>query len=390
MKNILPRRLESSDQRGAVAMLSVTVFAIIITVVATSYIKTVISQQRNALNYDQGTRAYFAAESGVQDGARAIQTNPTIRSNGKTDCAPVGPLVNGEAVLKSPDYGIGYTCQIIDVTPTALEGTAMPNEKSTIVKIEPKEPGFNRDFQITFRWSKQYDTNDMSNFNDEILYPRSDDRAIFPASDKWNAVNFLNNPIHALLRTQFITHPKGGPSFNREQVEQRVMFLNPTDVGAAGNSPSLQPSDSVNTQQSNLFSTSACINSDQASSPSRPDINFDGYSCVRTLQFNGYRLQNSALYINIGAVYRPTNFSITMLESQPIGSGQVPLANAQATIDVTGKSGDTTFRRVRQSLPLGGYVEKNGPDAALVVGEGICKQFTIGTAQSLFGSACTP
>ena len=42
MKNILPRRLESSDQRGAVAMLSVTVFAIIITVVATSYIKTVI------------------------------------------------------------------------------------------------------------------------------------------------------------------------------------------------------------------------------------------------------------------------------------------------------------------------------------------------------------
>jgi hypothetical protein len=79
-----------------------------------------------------------------------------------------------------------------------------------------------------------------------------------------------------------------------------------------------------------------------------------------------------------------------MLESQPNGSGQVPLANAQATIDVTGKSGDTTFRRVRQSLPLGGYVEKNGPDAALVVGEGICKQFTIGTAQSLFGSACTP
>ena len=40
-----------------------------------------------------------------------------------------------------------------------------------------------------------------------------------------------------------------------------------------------------------------------------------------------------------------------MLKSAADGGGTVPLANTQATIDVTGKSGDTTFRRVRQTLP---------------------------------------
>lgn len=361
-----------TDQKGAVSMLSVTIFAIIITVVATSYIKTVISQQKNALDYDKGTRAYYAAEVGVQDGVRAIQADPTIRRDGKTDCKPFDSPASGKVVLKSDEYGLAYTCQIIDVTPGEIRGSVTPGQKSVVVRIEPKDVNFSSNFQLVFRWSSQN--------ADEILYPRNSTLPEFPSINKWGTVD---KPIHALLRTQFISYPK--PSFSNTAIKQRVMFLNPTEVTAAGPSPVISLADSVGTEQNKLFVSSACEAGD--SGLAGPDMK--GFLCKRSVRFSGYTLNNTAFYINIGSVYRSTDFSIEMIEDTspyPI----VPLANTQATIDVTATSGDTTFRRVRQTLPLGGYAEQDGPNAALVVGEGVCKNFAIGATAAQYYSDCTP
>lgn len=375
----IKNRFVLSNEQGAVAMLSVTIFAIIITVVATSYIKTVISQQRSALDYDNGTRAYYAAEVGVQDGARAIQADASLRANGKSDCKPVGAGPDGQVALKSPNYGLAYTCQIINATPSDIRGSVIPGEKNAMIKIEPATPDASGKFQLVLRWSKQTESPE-----DTILHPRSDERPLFPSVGNWGASNFntTTHPIHAMLRTQFISHPKT-TSFGTGDIAQRVVFLNPTDVGIAGGSPVISSADLVAEQQKNLFVKSACYDSQDAIG--RPG--FDGFSCKRTIKFDGYNLENNAFYVNIGSVYRSTDFSIELLND----AGTVlPLANTQATIDVTGKAGDTTFRRVRQTLPLGGYAEQSGPNAALVVGEGICKHFAVGTVPGLYQPGCDP
>ena len=371
------------NQRGAVSMLSVTIFAIIITVIATSYIKIVISQQRNAIEYDRGTRAYYAAEVGVQDGARAIYADENIRRNGKSDCEPVG-AVNGQIALKSNSYGLGYTCQIINVTPGEIRGSVVPAQKSTIMRIEPVDKNFSGNFQIVLRWSERANDPD-----DVIFNARTSGLTKFSSAGDWGSINYdaENYPIHPVLRGQFISHPTDRPSFGSNDISQRVVFMNLTDVAFAGTSPTLSTADSADKKQEQLFTTSACRKSDDFSAST---IDFKGFSCIRTLGFNDYNLKNSAFYINLDSVYHSTDFSVEMLKSAADGGGTVPLANTQATIDVTGKSGDTTFRRVRQTLPLGGYAEKDGPNAALVVGEGVCKNFVVGTASQLYQAGCNP
>lgn len=360
------RKPKASDQLGAVSMLSVTIFAIIITVVATSYIKSVISQQRTALDYDNGTRAYFAAETGIQDGARALQVDPVIRESGKQDCKPVGlSPAQSEVKLKSDSYGLGYTCQIIDITPREIKGSLEPGQSSAVIKIEPREANFNRPFQIVFRWSKN-----NSNSNEEYT-KRSTTFKTFPPVSQWR-------DIHAMLRVSAIAHPK--MDFTESGVVQRVVFLNPTP-SQDGYPPDLKPTDNVDKQQELLINNALCKDT--------IDTESGGYSCVRTLKFSEWGLGSSAFYLRLGSVYRSTEFSIEAIEyGSPYAN--IPLKNTQATIDVTGKAGDTIFRRVRQSLPLDGYVEQRGPGAALVVGEGICKHFGVGANSNQYQPGCDP
>ena len=370
-------KVSSSDQRGAVAMLSVTIFAIIITVVATSYIKTVISQQRSALDYDQGTRAYYAAESGVQDGARAIQANPLIRKNGKNTCEPVSSI-NSSGTFGPSGYGLGYTCQLIDVSPSTIQGSVAPNQRSALIKIEPANTDFATDFSVTFRWSKK-DTD--SSFTP--LTGRSSTDALFPSIGRWDSQgdSAQDHPVHAVLRTNAITHPKA--NFSSDLIKQRVVFLNPTSVtNGFGSSPTLNSGDSISKQQEQLVYPAVCYSSAES------EGQFEGFSCARTVRFSGYNLKNNDFYLNIGSVYKGTDFSIVVKDVAT--NTELPLVNTQAAIDVTGKSGDTTFRRVKQTLSLGGYTETEGSDAALVVGEGICKHFAVGTTANLYSSECNP
>ncbi len=366
------------DQNGAVAMLSVVIFAIIITVVATSYIKTVISQQRNALNYDNGTQAYYAAESGVQDGARLIQTSSTVRKDGKKTCDPVAP--NATGTVGPTGYGLNYTCQLIDVSPSSIEGSVTPSQKTAMIKIEPLEP-YTGTFSIGFRWSKK-DTDATAT----ALTGRSSKEALFPSVSKWgsNGNDADNFPIHAVLRANVITHPKA--NFQRDEISQRVMFLNPASRaalgGGVGTSPTINKLAGAEEQQEQLFWPAVCY----SSSPTDAG-EFEGFSCTRTVNFSGYDLKNNDLYVNIGSVYKETDFSIVVKDAS---NNILPLINTQASIDVTAKAGSATFRRVRQTLPLGGYLEKDGSDAALVVGEGICKQFSVGNTTSLYDSSCNP
>jgi hypothetical protein len=375
------------NQSGAVSMLSVLVFSIIITVVATAYIKSVTSQQKTALNYDLGTRAYYAAESGVQDAIRSLAGSTEYQANGKPDCAPA----DGGGALgdSSVDYGIGYTCQIIKVTPTDVKGRVEPNAKNAMARLEattnPAGP-----YKLVVRWSqKQTGT-------DQVYYPRSLDQPLFPPYNQWNASGDLTKPVHALLKVNVISVPKTG-TFTRDQIQQRVVFMNPTTPENAGedsgggfvdfkvnNEPLGKTSNgAIEPQRVELMNNAECYPSDNITGS-----NFKEYSCKSIIRLqDGYDLTTQTLYARVSSIYRSTDFSIELTQDNDT---PLTLKNGQAVIDVTGKAGSNVFRRVQQTVSLGGYFEDDQPDAALIAGEGICKLLSYTTVAAGYQEGCDP
>ncbi len=364
------------NQSGAVALISVVVFATITTVVITAYLRSAVSQQKESVNYDLNNRAYYAAESGVQDAVRAIKNTPASAVD-KDTCTP---LAGGGLVGTSASFNLSYTCQIVDVDPAELTGTVSPNSQSVMIKLDPAVAPPAGQYKIVVRWSPKSNTN--------VLYPRGTDTPLFPPNNLWFQGGDTTKPVHALLRVSVITHPNG--SFNRTNINQRVAFLNPTDSTAAGSIPPsgnggwvlFDTGDDILTQQEGLFNNAECYESDDPAIPATMGT----YSCQRTIRLTNYNLANPT-YIRIGSVYRSTDFSVTLTNSSDV---VIPIKNSQITVDVTGKAGENTYRRIKQTVKLDGYKIDSGPDAALIAGEGICKQVTLGTGVSTYQSGCNP
>lgn len=360
------------NQEGAVSIISVVIFITIITIVVSAYLVSAISQQRTAVNFDMGTRAYYAAESGVQDMVRYAAQTPTVDPT-KDDCLPLkGGAESGQ--LGNEDYGVTYTCQIVSSKPTEITGQARPNEVTAMFRLSPGA-SVGATPKLVIKWSSSTSLASTSvspgGAPPETLVPRTDGSKVLPQLTNWKNSN--GQAYHAMIRLNVVSHPKTGP-FGSSAIKQHVIFLNPAST--AEPATITQDSDSVGSE--GRITNARCVESSGATA---------GYSCEMSIDLKDYKFDDDSVYVRVGALYRPTNFSVQLMENP---TTPVSLINAQATIDVTGRAKDV-YRRVKQTFPIkGGYFEDRGPDAAVVAGEGICKLFSITNDPSNFSSNCDP
>lgn len=368
------------DQTGAVALITVVIFATIITVLITAYLRSAVSQQKESITYDFSNRAFYAAESGVQDTIREIRTNPALLTD-KTICTPRSALANFEAA----NFGLSYNCQLITLTPEALTGTVEPNRQSAMIRLEPVNPVVTNP-RLVLRWSSQLPIGST----DPVLYPRQDQTKLFKPTSKWWWDGQPTKIIHPPLRVSVFDHPISG-NFTRVKINQRQVILNPTPAGPVYPAVDFTRLNNtvpapVQTQQEELINNAECYDSNVTPSPA---ANMASYSCKQTIDIsNGYSFSSSAIYARVGSIYGATNFSLELLSD----GTPVPLKNSQVLIDITAKAGDNTYRRLQQAVPVTNFQLQNGPNAALLAGEGICKQLVLGTDTSVFNSnpGCNP
>lgn len=377
------------NQNGAVSFLSVIIFTIIISVIILAYMQSATQQQRNASNYDFSTRAYYAAESGIQDTIRAFKSDTNLRQNGKTDCGPLAPN-NAGTIGAGPEYGLSYTCQLVTARPEAITGTIGPDSGTAMIRLDasgsPIQGNPDR-YRLIIRWSLP------SADGDRIA--RTNSQPQFEQLNSWNSSNY-----HALVRMSLIKAPKIG-TFSSNDISQRVLFLNPVhpDNGGVGNKPDLLSSNaSLETQQAELFHNARCYDSGSIPSTGVSPPPHNGYACVASFTLDNttgsgnYNLSTNAVYLRLSALYTTTNFSVS-LGVQNAPATTYPLANIQGVMDVTGKAGTNVYRRVQQAVALNtGYSIDNEPDAALIGAEGICKYFSLGTTSATFNAnpKCNP
>lgn len=375
----------SSDQSGAVSFLSVLIFIIIITTVALAYMQSVTRQQRNAFNYDMSTRAYYAAESGVQDAVRALRADRAQLADGKKDSCD--PLVDGRLNPASSSggtlggeqgYQLSYTCQLID-TSTAT-GRVSPGQNSVTMRIVPVSGPLPASPIIRVSWGVPAE---VGAEQQTTYYSRANANKIFGPVVNWNRGWELDGeetarPFYPVLRAAVVSHP--GSGFQRTDIRQRVAFLNPAaPTGTFFPHPAVNANLTapVATQQASLITNANCSDESAAGS----------LSCYADIQVSNMGGSSPQLYLNLSSLYRDAYFEVSLRS----GSTVIPLANTTATIDVTGKAGSSIFRRVKQTVPLGeNYRVTPGVGAALTVGEGICKAFSITNSDTGFNSSCTP
>lgn len=362
------------NNKGAVSMLSVTVVSIILTLVSTAYIRAVTVQQKDAISYDQSSRAFFAAESGVQDAIRASDVDEGIRASGKDQCRPYGDSGNnGNGQLGPSGYDLSYTCQLIDSTPSNITGFAATDGNNPLIKITPNTPQ-SGSLRIQFRWSAITDS------TEETLYPRLSTSAVFPPNDSWNAINYTDNPIHPVVRLNIISPRR--TQISKSNTYERVLFLNPTST--PGSIPVISASDSADIKAENTIVQSSCVASDGSSG-----TGFGGYSCQRVLKLEGFDLSSRDLYVGLSTVYGATDFSVQLQQGDSPYSA-IELRSNQMLVDVTAQSGGNTFRRVRQAIPLSDYNQVQGSNYSLVSTEGICKLYAIGDTDAQYSQGCAP
>lgn len=366
------------DERGAVSFLSVLVFIIIIVTVTLAYMQSVTRQQRNALNYDLGNRAYYAAEAGVQDTVRALRGDIIPLTNGAKDyCLENGnqDAFGGTGVIGGHEqYGVRFTCQLVDTS--QISSTLTPGRDSATMRIRPVSGSLPSTFDLNIQWGVPSEESTTPT----TYYGRGGDYRYFPPTTNWNNGGVLDGttgaqPVYPLLRAAVITHPSS--NFNRGQIRQRVTFLNPRSSTGSNLANFNMSTGSISSgQQSTIVTQAVCSNQATAGNLS---------ACGVTLRISGHEPE---VYLNLSSLYRQATYTVTARS----GGNPIPLANTMATIDVTARAGRDVFRRVRQTVSLGeNYRVHSGSDsAALTVGEGICKAFSVNSSASGFSTACTP
>ncbi len=340
------------DQQGAAAILSVVIFSIIITVVVTAYLRIAISGQAEALNFDFSTRAYYAAESGIQDALREINTNSGYTS--KDQCGNFVP--SGSSGKLDANGHLAYTCQLIDTTPSSID-FSVGQDTNGMARLLPAVmtdlPGT---YDLVIRWSSKKDA-----VNGQLDVRDGADTS-FPGQLQW--VTNTGNTIHPALRAAMITYPLNKSPLASGDVKQNVFFLNPVKLGSG--LVSINGVTPPTPQQA--VQAARCYDYKSATT-------FDGYLCEQRMRLTGYNLSQVALYARLHSLYGQTAVQLSLTKE---GSNEkIPLTGSVIQIDVTGKAGNT-YRRVRQTYNLNnGVIMDNLPEAAVIAGDGICKHYSI-------------
>ena len=326
------------NESGAVSMITVIFIAVVLTVITTSFIRLTINEQRESIDDDLTTRAYYAAESGVQDAIASIKDG-TVDDSRSEICTPN----TGDGVLSSDSaLDTSYTCQLIDLS---------PNEYQAYI-----EDGDSRTFKV------QTETNSVDNiqigwhiYGDSVNYDGTDvalrDNTELPIKSEWrdasDPTSILTYP--AMVRLQIFSVPEAGVT--RDNIENYVSFLTPHSAGSAS------------------IALPAFDGGVRPADCSLAAIDTGNYVCNVTI--TGIDDANRDYYVRVQSIYTGTNIEI---QARDGSDNPLSIVDAQAVIDVTGRAGDV-FRRVEERIDLS--IDELWPDYAVLSAGDICKNFII-------------
>lgn len=403
-------------QAGAVSLFVVIFAMLIMSVMTISFLRIMVTDQRQASDSDLSQSAYDSARAGVEDAKRALLNyQSTCRTSGSATCADMAAritsdvcnlgLINsgavsmanvnggtssnpGEVMVQqssdSNDSALNqaYTCLKIKLTTEDYIGQLAAGESQLVPLITENGRTFDT---VTVRWFSSEDFNSPS-----------------------SALSLSSESSGTPLLTQTVW-PANRPSVMRSQLIQigSSFTLNSFDIASGGRSNA----NTVFLYPVNGSSSGPIINSERFDRDIRKDTASGNplqgapvtTRCSTSIAGGGYACQMSltlpapigggapqVAYLRLTPYYNASHFQVVLSQGGPIdasGSNLRKFKDVQPEIDSTGRANDL-FRRIQSRVDL--YdTSFPYPDATLDVTGNLCKDFAVTNSAYIAGS-CTP
>lgn len=335
MKRISMYKRIYKNQQGIVSFLTVAFLAGILSLITVGFVRTMISNQRQALDLQLSTQAFYAAESGINNVAEAIESNTfdvTKYNNPNGSCTEAIPgyITNPNINILNTNANVMYTCIKVD---NKVENILIGESASEKAETYLIKGATNSVESVYIYWG--YDTTETASLYSTSLLPKS---------------NWGTNP--AALRIS-IYYPNNLSNYNRTELitKQRTFFLIPQRSTSGTDTVNVNPDGAITGIKCNLT---------------------NGYKCLAKLTMSGFATNYSnGFYIRIAAIYKPTHIMLEGYDS--LGDRQM-LVGGQTLIDATGRANDV-YRRfeVRKNQ----NTSYDFPDSVVKSGNSLCKQFIV-------------
>lgn len=289
-------RHSQNGERGVVALMTTIIVSLLLVVVTISGARIMSAELRQATDFDLSVKAYFAAESGVEDAIAEIRRNGVENS-----VSPGCEAFNDSDANLSSDGVVAYTCQVVSLEQTALQSEL---KKEASVQIDLAGLDFNR---LVVSWNQE-GSSDPAAWDGAAIPPQ------FPPGTTWS------DQYPAVMEATFVSYPQTS-SFDSADITSQVVILKPSSSGVQNNP--------INIQSASNPETVRCT----------PSAVSGSYECQASLQLPP---ANRNYVVRLHARYSSTHYKIEAFK----GNNPVDIPNTQLTVDVTGKAGDV-FRRIQ-------------------------------------------
>ncbi len=376
----------NKSQTGAAAIFIVVFFAILITIIALSFLNIAMQDQQQATNNDLAQSAYDSADAGLEDATRALRwyrvncpyNNPPITGQ-KDNCdayndefaaadrcnmAKLPPstlpgtqrvgttsevkISTNEATDKNLDQA--YTCVTITTRTQNYQGVAKNGKSDTLIPLRTVNNG--EIDTVELKW--------FLNRGQDSVTPDYPDPTELPKPDNWSST------APPIMRFQLIPVLRGDISI--------------TDVDADTKTAFLYPDKTLSAEEINLKNADIGRSIEKVSAPNRAKceatVEKDKFACsARIINLpvaSRASAANTDYYLRLTALYNDADYQVRLF-----GGGGTDLRlfdNVEPEVDSTGRANDV-FRRV-QSRVRDSIGSNPLNDGGFDITKGVCKEFT--------------
>lgn len=336
MSNIISSRPKLRlSEVGMVSIMTTMILMIVITLTVLGFAQLSRRNQRESLDRQLSTQAFYAAETGVNDARKLIQTalasgTPIADKTACSGAWSVGvlnPDIDASANVK-------YSCLLVDVSPKILRYSDV-GTTSIIVPMTTTSGTFS---SVKIDWQSKIAGTPAAGCPTTL--PASAGNGQFTPTATWVCG-------YGVLRFDLV--PVSGAALTAEGLRNATMttFAVPFSSGGTASIPYAAGTTNNNTR---------------------------GVTCTNTgcsLTVTG--LTQDSYYLRISSLYR--NVSLQVSGANAAGS-QLEIQGAQAVIDSTGRAQDV-LRRIQVNVPLRTTSENELSDYAIQSRDSICKRYSV-------------
>ena len=338
-------------QRGVASIIITMITMVVISLIVIGFALISRREQRQSLDQQLSTQAYYAAESGVEDARNAIKarlaSNPNQEIPAKTDCTtdPSGVYPTGDKMIIDDQYDVSYTCLTVDPSPKSVKFNGV-GESNIVIPINTDNPITS----LRLTWTPTSTPGEPSSG-----CPTNVDQTLRRVPN-WNCG-------YGMLRVD--ATPTGAGLTRANMVSGTLTgFFEPT----TGTNPG-----TLNYAASRVKPNLIAADCDTAGGAYG--------TCQATITNIGGGIRNFNL--RLSSIYQSSNITIEALN----GTTPQKIIGVQAMVDSTGKASDV-LRRIQVRLP----VVATGllPTYAIQSTSSLCKRFATNATQFVITGVIDP